>query len=92
MGKSNRSANAFNQVPGKDERAGLQAKVMKVWSQLTRACATQMDRGLVVDTFYFGTFMKGSSVKESQQGYVYCPGPKSAFKLIENDENILELP
>jgi hypothetical protein len=63
-----------------------------MWSQLGRTIATQLEKGSVVDTLYYGTFAKASTVKDSAaQGYVYCPGAKSAFKLFENDENILEL-
>jgi hypothetical protein len=53
-----------------------------------------MEKGSVVDTLYYGSFAKASTVRESPDTdyYVYCPGPKAAFKLVENDENISDLP
>jgi hypothetical protein len=91
--KTNKATGALGTVPSKEERSGLHSKVVKVWSQLSRAVANQMDRGSVVDTLYYGSFAKASTVKESPglEYYVYCPGPKAAFKLVENDENIADL-
>jgi hypothetical protein len=52
-----------------------------------------MEKDRVVDTLYFGTFAKASSVfgDSYKTGYVYCPGPKAVLKLIENDENLADL-
>ena len=38
-----------------------------------------LQKGKIVDTLYFGTFAK------FENGFVYCPGPKSLFKLTENN-------
>ncbi len=52
-----------------------------------------MEKDRVVDTLYFGTFAKASTVyaDASKSGYVYCPGPKAVLKLVENDENLSDL-
>jgi hypothetical protein len=49
-----------------------------------------MEKGSVVDTLYYGSFVKASTIAASGN-YVYCSGSKAAFKLVENDENISEL-
>lgn len=48
----------------------------------------------IVDSLYFGTFAKASAVwPDNKQGYyVYCPGPKAILKLVENEENLADLP
>lgn len=43
---------------------------------------TLLDRGAIVDTLFFGTFAKMEGL------YMYCPGPKTVFKLVENEANI----
>jgi hypothetical protein len=51
--------------------------------------------GRIVDSLYFGTFGKASSVwpeTNKQSYYVYCPGPKAVLKLNENEENLADLP
>lgn len=50
-----------------------------------------MDQQAIVDTLYFGSFAKASFLKPNQVGYVYCPGPRSTLKLVENEENISEV-
>ena len=51
-----------------------------------------MDAQAIVDTLYFGSFAKASSVRDSAaKGYVYCPGPRATLKLVENDENLAEI-
>lgn len=50
-----------------------------------------MNSGSIVDTLYFGSFAKASSVKDSGKGFVYCPGPRATLKLIENEENLAEV-
>lgn len=44
-----------------------------------------LQKGKIVDTLYFGTFA------QLDQGIVYCPGPKSLLKLVENNENVIEI-
>jgi hypothetical protein len=52
-----------------------------------------MDKNRIVDTLFFGTFAKASSIHgDSQQSnFVYCPGPKAILKLIENEDNLMEI-
>jgi hypothetical protein len=57
-----------------------------MWQVLSQSVTTLLQKGHVVDTLYFGTFAK------LQQGLVYCPGPKSLLKLVENNENVIEIP
>jgi hypothetical protein len=47
----------------------------------------------VFDTLYFGSFSKISTVnpENENRSYVYCPGPKSILKLVENQDNIPEI-
>ena len=48
-----------------------------------------MEKGLLDDSLYFGTFAKASTLNPSKiVGYSYCPGPKPLLKLVENDENL----
>lgn len=51
------------------------------------------NEGRIVDTLYYGTFAKASSVSgdSSAQNWVYCPGPKAILKLVENDDNLADL-
>ena len=51
-----------------------------------------MDLGHIVDTGFYGTFTRASSISGHNNNFVYCPGPKSILKLVENDENVLDLP
>lgn len=53
-----------------------------------------MEDGRVVDTLYFGTFGKASTlISDFNAGdyFVYCPGPKAVLKLVENAENHADL-
>lgn len=51
-----------------------------------------MDKGLLVDSMYFGTFAKATTINPSKgPGYCYCPGPKPLLKLVENDENLTSI-
>ena len=45
-----------------------------------------IEKGKIVDTGFFGTFAKLNT------DLVYCPGPKSILKLVENEENVSDLP
>jgi hypothetical protein len=51
-----------------------------------------MEKGNIVDTGFYGTFAKASSISGQSPHFVYCPGTKSIFKLVENDENVIDLP
>jgi len=48
----------------------------------------------VVDSLYFGSFTKASTIcgEDNKNYYVYCPGPKAILKLMENEENYADLP
>jgi len=52
-----------------------------------------MDKGRIVDTLYFGTFARASAISNDQtaNNFIYCPGPKAILKLIENEDNIIEI-
>lgn len=62
-----------------------------MWQNFCKSLTTSMDKGQIVDSQFYGTFTKAATVKEGAQGYVYCPGAKSSFKLVENDENYREI-
>ena len=64
---------------------------MKIWHALSKYIKLHVDKDLVVDTLYFGTFAKSSLLEPDQSEYVYCGGPKAMFKLIENKENVAEI-
>lgn len=51
-----------------------------------------MEKGRIVDTGFYGSFAKASSISGDQTNYIYCPGPKSILKLVENDDNLVDLP
>ncbi len=55
-----------------------------MWQTMSASVTTLLQKGKIVDTLYFGTFAKVLS------GFVYCPGPKSLLKLVENNENVNE--
>ena len=79
---------------------------LKIWSAIGKFVRSQVNKGRIVDTLYYGTFSLKSAVKRTEvpdqpynsdeaplnDGYLYCPGPKSIFKLIENAENVDDLP
>jgi hypothetical protein len=60
---------------------------------LCKLLQTQIEKGRVVDTLYFGTFTKASTVsgQSTQTNFVYCPGPKAILKLIENEDNVSDI-
>jgi hypothetical protein len=58
---------------------------MKIWHALSKYIKVHVDKDLIVDSLYFGTFVKSSVLERDQSGYIYCGGPKAMFKLIEND-------
>ena len=67
----------------------------KIWTALGKLIRSQCNKGRVIDSLYFGSFAKESIAKGAQDDagghYVYCPGPKSIFDLIENSDNIKEI-
>lgn len=65
---------------------------LKAWQQICKSVMSMMEAQAIVDTLYFGSFAKASSLRDaSAKGFVYCPGPRSTLKLIENDENLAEI-
>jgi hypothetical protein len=55
---------------------------------------SQADKGVIVDSLFFGSFAKASTVSGSDSAkgsYVYCPGPKAVLKLQENEENLADI-
>lgn len=66
-----------------------------MWQLLCKQMKSQMDsEARIMDSLYFGTFAKAANVwPDNKQGYyVYCPGPKAVLKLVENEENLADLP
>jgi hypothetical protein len=77
-----------------DERASQQKVAFKVWQHLCKIVQQHMDKGRIVDTLYFGTFARASALSADAQAsnnFIYCPGPKAILKLIENEDNIIEI-
>lgn len=64
---------------------------MKIWHALQKYIKLHVEKDLIVDSLYFGTFAKQLLLKKDQQGYFYCGGPKTVFQLIENRENVSEI-
>jgi len=66
-----------------------------VWIAVGKFIRSQANKEKVVDTLFFGTFAKASSVSESkdtrEDHYLYCPGPKAVFKLVENKDNVADI-
>ena len=51
----------------------------------------------MIDTLYFGSFVKANTCQFDEFAdnclfYIYCPGPRSMFTLLENSENAKSLP
>lgn len=81
----------------KGERANRKDQVklaLKVWTASSKFIKSQCNKGRIVDTLYFGTFARADTFDSSVLAdyYVYCPGPKSLFKLVENKENVADVP
>lgn len=66
---------------------------MKIWAASNKFIKAQCNKGRIVDTLFFGTFTRADSLDSSAASdfFVYCPGPKAIFKLIENKENIMDV-
>ena len=62
---------------------------------MSKLIRSQCNKGRIIDSMYFGSFGK-TAVMHADVGapktYAYCPGPKSAFNLMENAENIKVVP
>jgi hypothetical protein len=69
---------------------------IKVWTAMSKFIRSQCNKGKIVDTVNFGTFAKASSLKnevaDGEDYYVYCTGPNSPFQLIENAQNVPDIP
>lgn len=63
----------------------------KIWTALSKLIRSQANKDRIIDSIYFGSFAKGSTMNPlgpSANSYAYCPGPRSIFTLIANDQNI----
>ncbi len=68
-------------------------QIAKIWTALSKLVRSQCNKGRIIDSLYFGSFGKSSTISEDgSKTYTYCPGPKSLFKLIENAENVQQVP
>ena len=67
---------------------------MKVWNHLCKLIKNQIDADRIVDTLHFGSFTLASTLSgnDAQKNYVYCPGPKAILQLVENEDNVAEIP
>ena len=74
-----------------DERVNQQKIAFKVWHHLCRTVQQLMEKQRIVDTLYFGTFARASALGQNGDNFVYCPGPKAALKLVENEDNVAEI-
>ena len=71
-------------------------QVAKIWTALSKLIRSQANKGRIIDSLYFGSFGKSSVMHSGADStttgnastYSYCPGPRSVFELIENDQNI----
>ena len=66
-------------------------QVAKIWTALSKLIRSQVNKGRIIDTLYFGSFGKTTVMKGDQQAgntYSYCPGPRSVFDLQANSENV----
>lgn len=68
---------------------------IRIWTSLGKFIRSQCNKGRVIDTQTFGTFAKASTIgvtgPESDNYYVYCTGPNSAFTNQENRENVPDI-
>ena len=67
-----------------------------MWLAVGKFVRSQANKDKVVDTLFFGTFAKASTAQSkgkdsNSEHYVYCPGPKAVFKLVENRENVTDI-
>ena len=70
-------------------------QIAKIWNAMCKLIRSQANKGRIIDSLYFGSFGKSSvmqSKADAAPTYTYCPGPRSAFKLIENEENMKVVP
>jgi len=67
----------------------------KIWTALGKLIRSQCNKGRIIDTLYFGSFAKETVARgrpdDTNGIYIYCPGPKSIFSLIENSDNMREI-
>ena len=67
----------------------------KIWTALGKLIRSQCNKGRIIDSLYFGSFAKETVARDRQDDpnghYIYCPGPRSIFKLVENSDNLQEI-
>jgi len=74
----------------------------KIWTAMGKMIRSQCNKGRIIDTLVFGTFTKQSTLRIFSDGqtsseatsanYIYCPGPKSIFSIMENSDNVKNIP
>ena len=76
------------------ERAQMR-QCAKIWTALGKLIRSQCNKGRIVDSLYFGSFCTDSVARglpsDSNGHYIYCPGPRSIFELIENSDNVSQI-
>ena len=82
----------FSNEEMKAERRSQLKQNMKIWHAVCKYIHIQTEKDKIVDSMYFGSFFKASLLNKQQNGYAYCCGPKTLFKLVENQENVIEVP
>ena len=66
----------------------------RIWTALAKLIRSQTTKNRIIDTLYFGSFGKATALKKDVDGdgnwgfFCYCPGPRSMFTLVENEQNM----
>ena len=67
----------------------------KIWTALGKLIRSQCNKGRIVDSLYFGSFGTESAARgmpsDPNGHYIYCPGPRSIFDLVENSDNMSQI-
>ena len=76
------------------ERAQMR-QCAKIWTTLGKLIRSQCNKGRIVDSLYFGSFGTESAARgmpsDPNGHYIYCPGPRSIFDLVENSDNMSQI-
>ena len=79
----------------KEQRREMIKMALKVWYACNKFVKSQCKKDRVVDTLNFGTFCKAGtldSANAASHHFVYCPGPRAIFTLVQNSENVSDVP
>lgn len=66
-------------------------QVAKIWTALSKLIRSQANKDRIIDSIYFGSFAKTTVMNSSKKlanTYSYCPGPRSIFTLVQNEQNV----